>query len=252
MSHIASLPEIQVPKTSFWRGLFFGPRTIHRDIQDVFFGILAPLLCFAYDPGVMFGGPLSQGLQSMAPLLVVAVAFLSMLALLALLVLGGRSGMFDAVLAGVLLAGGVVAGLVGLGLLPLAVMLVMVLIGVLGFLPLFASIVCFRNAARVLATPAGWKRRWLSTATAVLVLLLGAAYQVGADRALDALVADIARTGSPAAIARLERWRTLLPRREMARRGVILLNHDGDPRGDQYGIAYLRVTGTALPGEEAD
>ena len=252
MSRIASLPEIRATKGNFWRGLFFGPRTIHGDILDVLFGILAPLLCFAYDPGVMFGGPLSFGLQSMAPLLVEAVAFLSMLALPALLAFGGRSKTLDAMLAGVLLAGGVVAGLVGLTLLPFAVLLLMVLIGALGFLPLFAAIVCFRNAGRVLATPAGWERRWLSTATAVLVLLVGAAYQAGADRALDALVADIARTGSPAAVARLERWRPLLPRREMARRGGILLNREGDPRGDQYGIAYLRLTGMELPGQSGD
>jgi hypothetical protein len=249
MSHLASLPEIQATKSDFWRRQIFGPRTVGRTVFDVAFGLLAPIFCFVADPGVMFAGRFSLGLQRTAPLFVLAVAALSMLALVVLLLFGRRPGALDSVLAGVLLAGAAVAFLVGLALLPITAIGLLFVIGVFGFLPFFTSLVCFRNGAGLLATRGGRKQREDAALAAVAVLLLGAGYQVGADIALDAMVADIARTGSPASIERLESWRPLLPRREMTRRGLdFFSDRGGDPRGEQYEVAIQRVTGEDLLG----
>jgi hypothetical protein len=168
MSHLASLPAIRSSKSDFWRRLLFGPRTVLGTFQDVLFGIFAPLLCFAFDPGVMFGG--------------LTVAGLSMIALLVLLVLGGRWRKFDAVLAGILFAGAAVSFAVALCPLPASMMGLLFVVGALCFLPFFTAIVCLRNAVRTLASPPVRIHRRLAAGTTLAVLLLAAAYQVAADR----------------------------------------------------------------------
>jgi hypothetical protein len=115
---------------------------------DVAFGLALPVACFALEfvllpalgwlPGLVF--------FHRYRLFSYGVVAFELATLAAWLGLGPRLGRWSALVAGVLLAGSLFAGVLGLGLLPFAVPGVLVLgIGLLGFVPLFTSHVYYRN-----------------------------------------------------------------------------------------------------------
>src|SRR5690349_12281757 len=90
-----------------------------RQVFCALFGIVLPILCFAFDPGVMYGR-FSFGLAGVAPLFVYGVCALAVAAMCLFLRRGERRQDLDALAGGALLVGAFVALIIGGPLVPLA------------------------------------------------------------------------------------------------------------------------------------
>ena len=143
-------------RSRFWSRQFSNEVTTTQLIFDVVFGVVAPFLCFVFDPIVFnngFGGtPFSPDL---APFKVLVYFF---------------SGLLNAVIAGVVLSGAFFCVLIGVLILPLSLLGLMVLVGVFGFTPFLVAFVYLRNGVRALNT----SKPLLDQAQLTSSLLLGA------------------------------------------------------------------------------
>jgi len=141
---------------------------------DVVFGLLAPVLCFYFDPivfqGNLLGEPLYGDYQMFA-YLVTAIE----VSVLVLWLFGPRVRAIGALLGGVLIAGSVFSTVVGIAILPFSLLGLLAVIGVLGFIPFFTAFVYLRNGFRALWSDVDYEvnRSWLSQMAIGLVLALG-------------------------------------------------------------------------------
>lgn len=177
----------------FWRRQFSGTVTTHQLIYDVALGIVLPILSFIFDPVVFnnnftlipFGPELSQ-----YKVLVYLFSALSILTLSAWLMLGNRSGSLSAVVAGILLSGSACSLLIGILILPLSLIGLIVLIGLLGFIPFFTSFVYLRNSVRAFNTAKPLLSRPKLTASLLLGAILIIIPPVFAHRQINRMVAQ--------------------------------------------------------------
>ena len=133
----------------FWRRQFDDAPTTAQRRFDVTFGIVMPVLCFYFDPVVFRGGFLNDnGLYPGVRFYAYTISALEMVALCAWLLGAGRARRGPALLAGVLLAGAMFSFVVGVLILPYSVFGLIILIGVLGFVPFLTGLVYVRNAWR--------------------------------------------------------------------------------------------------------
>jgi hypothetical protein len=132
----------------FWLRQFAAEATTAQLVFDVAFGIIAPILCFAFDP-IAFrngfgGGPLFAQYQ----VLVYLFSGLEIVTLVPWLLLreqlpGKR------LIGGILLAGGIFCAVIGCILLPFSFLgLFVYFVGAFGFIPFFTAIVYLRNGCR--------------------------------------------------------------------------------------------------------
>jgi hypothetical protein len=175
-------------------------------------GIVAPIVCFAVQPLVFSGDPLTlPGLQfvNVFWLFGYGIVGLEMLVLALWLTFGSRLGAWNGPVAGVLFAGALFAGGLGLVLLPFSVIGLMVIIGALGFVPFLTAAVYFANAVEAVR-----RARELARGTKlVAAVLLGAALVIGVPGALEARASLVVRSairdvaaGNPAGLASLRFW----------------------------------------------
>ena len=78
------------------------------------------------------------------------LSFVSIVLMMLFLLYGRKLKWFNAALAGLFVVGAAVSTLVGIVILPFSLLGLVVLIGFLGFTPLFAAFVYFRNAIRAI------------------------------------------------------------------------------------------------------
>ena len=139
----------------FWPRQFSSNVTSQQTIFDVVVGAVAPILCFICDPVVFKNNlgfaPFNLDLSPFK-LFVYFFSGLSILTLLLWLKLRDRSGELSAVIAGILLSGAVGSLIIGIIILPLTMFGLLILIGILGFIPFVVSFVYLRNAIRAFKT----------------------------------------------------------------------------------------------------
>ncbi len=162
-------PESDKPETyetetvGFCRRQFQVEATKNQKIFDWMFGAILPVICFTFDPLVFKGnGALIGNYKSFAYLL----SFISVMAISAWLIWGSKLKWLNAILAGIFGLSGVISLIIGICIFPISLLGLIVLIGALGFTPLFTSIVFLRNAVRAFhaAKPFLEKRVLVSTA----------------------------------------------------------------------------------------
>ena len=133
-------------RTGFLRRQFLPTTTHAQKVFDVLFGIVAPILCFLFDPIVFksagFGGALVPDYQAFAYL----ASGVEILLLIIWLVWGRQLQLTTRLVGGMLMAGAVFSGLIGVLLLPFTLMGLMLVIGVFGFIPFLTALVYLRNA----------------------------------------------------------------------------------------------------------
>lgn len=127
-------------KKRFWERETESPRKF-----DWFFGVIMPVICFVFDPIVFKGGGAILGTYKPFAYL---LSFVSVMAMSAWLIWGAKLKWFNGFLAGLFLVVGIVSIGIGVVLLPYSLIGLVILIGALGFTPLFTSIVFLRNAFR--------------------------------------------------------------------------------------------------------
>lgn len=142
-------PE-QEKRNGFWRRQFQVEPTRRQKQYDWFFGVVMPVICFFFDLGIFssyFGGDAIFGtFKPFAYLL----SFFAIIAMMAWLIWGEQLKWISAFIAGLLLTSGIVALVIGVVLLPFSLMGLVLLVGALGFTPLFTGIVYLRNGVRAM------------------------------------------------------------------------------------------------------
>jgi hypothetical protein len=210
-------------------------------------GIVAPIACFALQPLLFLPGapPVVPPLEfiNVFWLFGYGVIGLEMLALAVWLAIGNRLGAWNGLFAGVLFAGALFAGGLGLVLLPFSVLGLMLVIGLLGFVPFLTAVVYCVNAvvayrhAREFAGPKmliGW-----ALLGALLVIGVPGAVQAGVSLAVRSAISDVA-AGNSTAMLTLRAWYRLAPRDSL----VSSYAAERDPvRKQRLANAYKELTG---------
>jgi hypothetical protein len=164
-----------VVTTGFWRRQFMPSTSRAQIIFDVVFGVVAPVLCFAFDPIVFkstgFGGALIPEYQAYAYM----VSGIEILLMLIWMVCGRQLQPRTRLLGGLLIAGAVFSWLIGVLLLPFTLIGLFLIIGIFGFTPFLTGLVYWRNgrSAFQLAQNHFVDSSWIGPVAAGWVLALG-------------------------------------------------------------------------------
>lgn len=197
----------------FWRRQFDDAPTPAQRKFDMVFGIIMPVLCFAFDPFVFRGGLMGGwGLYSKYQFYAYTLGTLEMVTLCAWLFSAGRAGKRPAALAGMLLAGALFSFVIGFSILPYSILGLFLLIGILGFVPFLTALVYLRNGWR--AAGAVGRAGKGSPGLAATALACGFFFALGApavaqmsvDREVAAALAEV-REGRELSPARLRELR---------------------------------------------
>jgi hypothetical protein len=145
--------EIPPQRTSFVKSLFPDGLSIFDIVWDIVFGILAPIVYVILDP-IMYRSlrilcsPIESPLQSMVFFEYTAIG-LSVIMLTVWLIAGRWIRQSSAFVAGIFFASAAFATMVGIILLPISLYALLLLcLGVLGFIPFLTAFVYLRNGVR--------------------------------------------------------------------------------------------------------
>lgn len=133
------------PIKGFWRRQFQKDSTVSQKRFDWAFGVVLPIVCFAFDPIVFKGGAAELGF---AKPFAYILSFSLIMATSAWLIWGEKLKWLNAFLAGLFAVGAGISLIIGISLLPLSLIGLIIVIGILGFTPLFTALVYLRSAIR--------------------------------------------------------------------------------------------------------
>ena len=188
----------QEPKKGFWRRQFQKDSTKKQKIFDWIFGVVLPVACVFFDPIVFKGGLGGTAFLGTYKPFAYILSFVSILAMTAWLIWGAKLKWLNACLAGLFFVGGIVSLGVGIILSPLSIIGMFLLIGFLGFTPLFSSIVYLRNSLRAYrsAEPFLEKRVLFNSIalSAILSAVIPSVTNLEINKALDAMIRGDAQT----------------------------------------------------------
>jgi hypothetical protein len=141
-------PQTEKEK-GFWRRQFQQETTDRQKRYDWTFGVILPIICFFFDPFVFkFWGAPGGGILGAYRPFAYAGSFLSVIGLMAWLIWREKLGGFGAFLSGIFFLAGLVSLALGIAMIPISLIGLMAIVGVLGFTPLFTSVIYLRNAVR--------------------------------------------------------------------------------------------------------
>ena len=235
-------------KTGFWSRQVTLAKTPRKPIIEILFGILLPLLCFYFDPGIIRGA-ISDPLAH-KEVLVYSLSALSMASLLLWLTLGDRNNKGTAVLGGIMLAGAICSFSIGVLILPITIIGLFLIIGVLGFIPFFTGWVYLRNALD--AIRAGKTSR--TTVSRVGIALLASLLAIGVPAAAQwkinsitdqSIVEIVSGTDQDleTAIRRIKRFHLAIDTDKLVREYE---NEVAPERKERLSKAYKEITGEEI------
>jgi len=134
-------------KKGFWARQFQKEPTETQYKFDWIFGVVLPVVCIFFDP-VFFSARVGTPLFGTFQIFVYCLSFTGIVTMMAWLIWGKRLKWLNAFIAGLFLTCGAVALIIGVFVLPYSLMGLIILIGALGFTPLFTGIVYLRNGVR--------------------------------------------------------------------------------------------------------
>ena len=136
----------------FWKRQFHLEPTYEQKEFDWAFGVVLPLICIAADPLVFDVriGSFNQAILAEYKIFAYVLSSVSVLAMVAWLLWGQRLGELRPYIGGLFLAGSIISLIVGVILLPFSLIGMFLIIGLLGFTPLFSSFVFLRNGVRAI------------------------------------------------------------------------------------------------------
>lgn len=220
-------PASVAKRQGFWARQFGPNRTGAQDCFDMTFGLVVPIVCLVADPVVfksfpLFGPAILENYQ----LLAYVVCTVEMGFFLAWHTFGVRMNALSPLFAGVFLFGACFSLLVGLLMLPLTVMALLVVIGVLGFVPFFSAFVYLRNGICAMKAQANdlplASRITTATFSGVLVISSLVLASVFVENSISASVDTVIygnRVEAEAAINRLK-WFRFIPLKHYNRLAV--------------------------------
>lgn len=140
--------EVLEPKPGFWRRQFLGEVRRGQKKFDWIFGVIMPVICIYFDPIVFrhtFG---SEAYLARIATFSYVLSFVAIIATMAWLLWGDKLKWVNAPLSGLFAVSSAAAFAIGIYIAPLSAVGLIILIGALGFTPLFSSFVFLRNAVR--------------------------------------------------------------------------------------------------------
>ncbi len=160
--------EVAARKPGIWARQMSGRGTVWQTAFDVAFGIVGPILCVVFDPGVLRpdGWEFFEPLQEVR-LFVYLVIGLGIAALSYFLVTRKSSW----ILAGAMYGAAVFALFLGVVMLPMSALGLLLVIGIFGFTPFVSAFVMWRNARRCRESAVGSGNAWLAGALGFLLIL---------------------------------------------------------------------------------
>jgi hypothetical protein len=240
-------------RDGFWRRQFNADPTGRQIIFDVIFGILMPLLCFYFDPGILSReslgitrGPIP--VFSGRTFFIYAFSALAILALIVWMGLHNRATpSVRAGLGGVLLAGAVLSFAIGVVILPLTILGILFVIGILGLIPFFTGFVYLRNGVRAsgIASPEAYRTPRVAIAVVVALIALGlpgiAQWKINSSvKESLAQILDPNTESIDAPLARIKRFHSFVDTDR------ILHQYESETnpaRQERLGRAYKEITG---------
>lgn len=159
-------------ETGFWEKQFGATVSQKQVVFDVAFGIIAPILCFVFDPIVLkswfLGPPFFSDYQ------IIAYLFSGLqIALLGLWLLTGPGPrILNSLMGGMLFPGAVFCLIAGLVLVPFSLIGMVLWIGAFGFTPFWTGLVYLRNSVRAMKAGSNGSVRFAGAMVSVSGLLL--------------------------------------------------------------------------------
>ncbi len=138
---------IEIPK-KFWRRQFQQTATYSQKRFDWIFGIILPVICFAFDPVVFKGDAWGAAFLGDYKSFAYILSFISIMAMMAWLIWGTKLKWLSAPVAGLFVVGAFISLALGIVMLPISLLGLIILIGALGFTPFFFTVVYLRNGVR--------------------------------------------------------------------------------------------------------
>lgn len=132
----------------FWKRQFQNEMTKNQKAFDSVFGIILPVICFFFDPIVFRTTGYAEGMLGMFKPFAYLLSYFSIMSLLAFLLWGAKLKWLNGFLSGLFAVGAAISFGIGVFLFPFSVIGLIILIGALGFTPLFTSFVYARNSVR--------------------------------------------------------------------------------------------------------
>ena len=137
-------------KAPFWKRQFQAQSTRPQKIFDWILGVILPVICFAFDPLIFKSKGLALPFFGAYKPFAYLLSFVSVMAMAAWLIWGAKLKWLNGFLAGLFFAGAIVSLCVGLVLFPFSLIGIFLLIGFLGFTPLFSAFIYWRNGVRAI------------------------------------------------------------------------------------------------------
>ena len=182
-------------RPGFLRRQFLPPTSPPQVVFDFLFGVVAPVLCFVFDPIVFKSWEFGPALFPQYQAFVYLVSGIEILLLIVLIACGKRLPLRSRIVGGMLMAGAIFSGLIGLVLLPFSIFGLVLGIGVFGFIPFLTALVYLRNAKSALLSARAWDSKgtsWECDYTSVSVYggwlsatIIGCVLAVGPPAALN-------------------------------------------------------------------
>jgi hypothetical protein len=184
------------PKKGFWRRQFQKDSTKKQKIFDWIFGVVLPVACVFFDPIVFKGGLGGTAFLGTYKPFAYILSFVSIMAMMAWLIWGAKLKWLNAFLAGLFFVGGIVSLGVGIILSPFSIIGMFLLIGFLGFTPLFSSIVYLRNSLRAYQSAEAFleKRVLANSFFLIWITVIPSVTNLEINKALDAMIRGDAQT----------------------------------------------------------
>jgi hypothetical protein len=134
----------------FWERQFQEESTKKQRIFDWIFGVIMPVICFAFDPGIFRGWLIDGAVFGRYKPFAYLLSFSLVMGLSAFLIWGEKLRWIKSFLAGLFFAGGLISFGIALILAPFSLIGILFLfLGLLGFTPFFSAFVYIRNFSRI-------------------------------------------------------------------------------------------------------
>lgn len=246
--------NIGAKKIGFWKRQFAPIPTEAQDKFDSIFAIVLPLLCLVADPFVFKGlGPLrNQAILGDYQLLAYLVTTVEIGLFLMWRTFRLKLRPYAPAFAGFFITAAIFSTVIGLAILPYTVIGLVLVVGVLGFIPFLTAFVFLRTgirATRIQVTAASLRLRFaVAVLSGVLVIALPMFTNMAVETAIDATVDSmIAGDGTQAQLAAIRLRKFQFVPGKYTDRIAVAYSHEIDPvKRSTFNAVYRDITGEDL------
>jgi hypothetical protein len=239
--------SVVIERHSFWKRQFAENSTEPQAVFDIAFGLIAPILCFYFDPIVFKGGIMGQPILQTFQLFAYGVTALEVSLFAVAMLFGSRLGTWSRLIGGALISGAVFSAVIGLAILPYSLMGLIIAIGALGFIPFVTAFVYLRVGWRALSEDQTPADSWMNALLVGAILSLGLPALVSfyvsrtTSHSIDAILHGNAQQAE-LAVTHL-RWLPFIPEQNLEPLVQAYLNENDPKRKELLKNSYQALTG---------